>query len=125
MFVAKGLKGRLNVALLPDLLVVRVIIGGHHMLIVLLAIVSLILSPVVWGYAISTEWAWFAVPLGLPSLSVAHGIGLSYLVRLFVTEGNHHEDSRTSQEKVASAVSFALFYPLISLLGAYIILQFM
>ena len=37
----------------------------------------------VGGFAVSTMWGWFIVPLGAPAMSLAHGYGLSLFVSLF------------------------------------------
>ena len=37
----------------------------------------------VGGFAVSTMWGWFIVPLGAPAMSLAHGYGLSLFVTLF------------------------------------------
>jgi len=35
------------------------------------------------GFVLSTMWAWFVVPLGLPAIGIALAIGLSLTVGLF------------------------------------------
>lgn len=37
----------------------------------------------VGGFAVSTMWGWFIVPLGAPAMSLAHGYGLTLFVSLF------------------------------------------
>ena len=49
------------------------------------AVIALMLMPVVIfvaGLSISTNWNWFAVPLGAPSITIAHGYGLCLLASL-------------------------------------------
>jgi len=46
---------------------------------VLLVIIA-VLEPIFKGFVTATLWEWFATPLGLPSISVAHMIGLLTLM---------------------------------------------
>lgn len=58
-------------------LAVSALIGQLSLLIVLL------FQPVLYGWVITYLWVWYVVPLGVPTLSVPHAIGLSLVARSF------------------------------------------
>jgi hypothetical protein len=64
------------------------------------------------GYVISVLWRWFAVPLGIPSISVVHGIGIDLLVSLLVFKPI---DLKASADDCLKAV----FVPVIALVIAW------
>lgn len=48
-----------------------------------LAVVLIVPLAIQNGWILSVCWRWFMVPLGVPSIGVAHAIGLSSLFSLF------------------------------------------
>ena len=63
----------------------------------------------VGGFAVSTMWGWFVVPLGAPVMSLAHGYGLSLFVSLFtqslIIQSQFKDDPEfTTNMKVALSV---------------------
>lgn len=38
------------------------------------------------GYVDAKLWAWFLVPLGVPSIGVAHAVGIGILIRAFTSQ---------------------------------------
>lgn len=71
------------------------------------------------GYAISVLWRWFAVPLGVPAISVAHGIGIDLLMGLLVFKAIDLNASADDRLKVAFApvVTLAIAWPVHLLMG--------
>ena len=64
---------------------------------------------IVGGFAVSTMWGWFIVPLGAPAMSLAHGYGLSLFVSLFtqqlIIQSQFKDDPKfTTNMKVALSV---------------------
>lgn len=58
----------------------------------LIALGLAIALAVLRGWVLSYLWFWFLVPLGVPSIGVAHAMGLSLLVSLF-TAGASSKDA--------------------------------
>lgn len=50
---------------------------------VLLAIVMVVAISIYHAFVIQILWGWYVVPLGVPSISVAHAFGLSCLAGVF------------------------------------------
>ena len=78
------------------------------------------------GWALSTLWGWFVVPLfGLPSLTIAQAIGLSAVVSLFRTT-NTNSKSSDDDAFMMFAKSFAavIFVPLLSVGWGWVVVQF-
>lgn len=80
------------------------------------AIVSILLAlPVsIWAaWVEKTLWYWFAVPLGLPAIGMAHAYGLSALL-VCITGGisaalfRKNDDTSPSTRMVALAIGFAI-----------------
>jgi hypothetical protein len=71
------------------------------------------------GYVISVLWRWFAVPLGIPPISVVHGIGIDLLVGLLVFKAIDLNASADDRLKVAFApvVTLAIAWPVHLLMG--------
>lgn len=61
---------------------------GKFVLIVLLAIPTTLLG----GVAIADMWEWFIVPIGVPVISIAQGIGISLLLGLMSPSRAGKED---------------------------------
>lgn len=58
-------------------------------------------------------WAWFVVPLGLPSIGMAHAYGISMLVGLMTP----YRDNKKSEW--SEVVALAILRPLLCLLFAW------
>ncbi len=55
--------------------------GGAEILFIAVASVGVIAVLAIWqGYVLSILWGWFFVPLGLPTISIAHAIGIALVV---------------------------------------------
>ena len=59
---------------------------------VLLVLAAAPVAAVSHGLAISIMWGWFVVPLGMPSLSIAHAFGLALLLRMVSTRMPKSDD---------------------------------
>lgn len=57
-------------------------------------LIYLPVSCVVHGWLISILWAWFAVPLGAPTIGVAHAVGLSCLAGSFLYRLSRRDDTQ-------------------------------
>jgi hypothetical protein len=49
----------------------------------LMLVLLLPIATIVDGWALSTLWGWFIVPLGVPAIGIAHAFGISCTVSLF------------------------------------------
>ena len=47
--------------------------------VILLVVIGISAAILVNGFVISTLWAWFLVPLGLPQIGIIHAAGISIL----------------------------------------------
>ena len=68
---------------------------------------------IVYGWALTMLWGWFAVPLfHVPALNIAQAIGISMIIRLFtpMPEDKGEEDKRETAKKVIDTV-IALLVP--------------
>lgn len=55
-------------------------------------IVIIPLTSIYYGWAISTLWNWFIVPLGVMEIGTAHAIGISCLLGLFLSTKANQPD---------------------------------
>ena len=94
-------------------------------LLILGAVVGLALLGIWWGYAIHTLWAWFAVPLGVTPISIAHAYGLSVLFGLFMSTRGLDVGKEKSNDEWASSVILGVLMPAIALLFGWIAVGFM
>lgn len=76
------------------------------------------------GWVLEKLWGWFATPLGLPDLGVAHAIGIAVLVSFLTHQYIGVKDERDSKTKIAAGLG-AIVSPFATLLVAYIIHSFM
>ncbi len=53
------------------------------------------------GYVLTILWGWFIVPLGAPTIGVAHAVGFA---AMFVLRGRGRDDNRTVMQAFLSAV---------------------
>lgn len=78
------------------------------------------------GYALSVMWKWFAVPLGVPAIGVAHAIGLAAIVAMMAKSyEDNAENERSGNEKLARAWAIGLLGPLFALIFGWIVKGFM
>lgn len=94
-------------------------------LLIILGIIPLIFClAVLRGWALSILWSWFMVPLGLPTLGIAHAIGFAMTVA-FLT----HQDSTKVDDRETKEVGLQIAVQVGSCLGSlgigWIITQFM
>ena len=87
---------------------------------------SLLMGIFVSGFVISTLWLWFAVPLGIPAISVLGGAGFSLLVNYispFVDTTQLAKKDTYDQKTaaIATILSALIFRPAIFLGLGYII----
>lgn len=64
----------------------EVLLAGGFLIAFFSTIISVVLIPL-WilnGWVFMTLWGWFAVPLGAPSITLAHGLGIACLVHFLV-----------------------------------------
>jgi hypothetical protein len=56
----------------------------------LAVIVLIALFPIIIlrGFVLSRLWAWFLIPLGLPSIGVAHAIGIALIFSAFFSKSS-------------------------------------
>jgi hypothetical protein len=92
-------------------------------LVIFLVLVSIPVSIVLNGLALSYLWLWFVVsPFGLPVLSVAQAVGLAALIRFTTYQDmDVMQNKRTSSERLSRAIFLAIGAPLFALLFGYII----
>lgn len=93
-----------------------------------LIMIGVILAGIVLrGWALSTLWAWFLVPIGVTAIGINTALGISVIVGLFTTH-LHQESVKTDKKSIADAcatiVTKAIGSPLAALLVGWIILQF-
>ena len=81
------------------------LIGG-----VMFALVLIVASSLLGGVIIQDAWEWFIEPLGAPSISIAHAIGLSMMISYFKIGLARESQSENAGE------SFAMFGRLILLM---------
>ena len=89
-------------------------------------IVVIVLSVIMNGWAISTLWAWFVVPIfALPTLGIAQAIGLSCLVGLFRQSSTNSDKAKDTTDALATALGQALVTPVITVGLGWVIHLFM
>lgn len=67
------------------------------------------------AYAGSILWAWFAVPLGLPSLSLWHVWGFVLIGGVAFDRGRSPRKEKPTQSELGEAVGYAVLGPAMSL----------
>jgi len=92
------------------------------MLKTLVGFIADLISTVIHGWVLSLLWLWFLVPLGLPTLAIAHAIGIGVLVGLLT---NQYIPNRDSEEEILNMVAHSICQPLILLTIGYIAKSFM
>jgi hypothetical protein len=86
-------------------------------------ILMIVLGSIYSGWILSIIWSWFMVPVfGLPSLSVAAGIGIKITVMLLVNPGKIEQTKdREFAEILANSFSQFFIGPTVVLFIAWIV----
>lgn len=89
-------------------------------------IAILVVGVLAKGVALSVLWGWFAVPLGLPDIGIAHAIGVSVIFSLLA----HHasikkEEGYDLSELIAKLLGYTIAWPMIAIGIGYIVKSFM
>lgn len=79
----------------------------------------LILSIILTAYTVSTLWLWFIVPLGAPTIGMAHAYGAALLLQYLTVRVSDKE------EDVGATVVLQILKSLGALLVGLVTLQFM
>jgi hypothetical protein len=74
------------------------------------------------GFFLSIMWGWFLVPLGVPSIGVAHAWGLAMLLSLLTFKLK--QDNSTLHELLAGII-YGIIFPPIALFFGWIALMIM
>lgn len=84
---------------------------------VILGIITLGLIPIsylLYGFVLKTMWAWFLVPLGLPSIGLGTAIGIRIMYTL-IEYNTHSPEEEDTVKKFIIALATMVFKPLICL----------
>lgn len=82
-------------------------------------IAMMLISVMVTGWAVSTLWGWFIVPLGVQALSFAHAYGISVMASVFM-------GTRGIKDKVElSNWIKGVMFPILGVFFGFIAVQFM
>ena len=102
---------------------------GFYAICICLILIGLVINTIVAGWVLAVMWSWFMVPLGLPAISIFHGLGIMtvvgmFLVGVYVAIGklsNKFKDkAESSEEALILGVVTNLVMPLV-----YLIILFM
>jgi hypothetical protein len=79
------------------------------------------------GWALTWLWLWFAVPFGLPQISISWGIGLAALVSVLGRYGSSEgkDETKSSGRRMIDVYAKLIMVPLVGLLIGWIAHQFM
>ena len=90
-------------------------------------ILLFVVSAIVKGYVLSLLWAWFVVPLGVPTLTVVQAIGVSLTVGFLTKEWDTSGDDDIGEvtEGVIVLCVYGLGRPVTALAVGYLITCFM
>ena len=82
-------------------------------------IAMILISVIITGWAVSTLWGWFIVPLGVQALSFAHAYGISVMASVFM-------GTRGIKDKVElSDWIKGVMFPILGVFFGFIAVQFM
>jgi len=59
------------------------------------------------GYTISVLWNWFIVPIGMPTINIAHAVGISLAIGYLT---NDHKKAKIKKEEMKKNMSKKEFY---------------
>ncbi len=90
-------------------------------------LVTLIVSPIWRGYALSKLWLWFIVStFGAAPLGIAQSIGLALVVSFLTHQLDSYEDKEKSvTEKLVAAIIITFLSPAMALLFGWIVKGFL
>lgn len=98
------------------------------MMFVLMLIGLIVTGVVLRGWAISTLWGWFLVPIGAPAIGINTAIGIAVIIGLFTHHLVHDVvkigDKRSAADLFSTVVSRTVGAPLMALLVGWIVLLF-
>lgn len=80
------------------------------------------------GWALSTLWAWFLVPIGVPAIGIATALGISVIIGLFTVHLNNDKikiSNKSSPELIGNVLAKAIGGPLMSVFVGWVITLFM
>lgn len=87
-----------------------------------LYLIAIVPSALLWGLVLRDLWAWFAVPLGAPAITIAQAVGLSILGSYFKygVKRDHGDDDEEDllAKAVGHLVETTLFVLLLWAYGA-------
>jgi len=92
------------------------------LVILILLIVTITLSSILNGWALSLLWSWFMVPLGLPPIGIAWAIGISIVIGYLT---NHNEKKKGEEVDSTHVVIVAFMRPVFAVGIGYIVHSFM
>jgi putative flippase GtrA len=90
-------------------------------------LITLILSPIWRGYALSKLWLWFIVStFGAAPLGIAQSIGLALVVSFLTHQYDSYEDKeKSATERMVTGVVIAFLSPAMALLIGWIVKGFL
>lgn len=90
-------------------------------------LITLIVTPIWRGYALSKLWLWFIVStFGAAPLGIAQSIGLALVVSFLCHQYNSYEDKeKSANERMAASVLYAFLSPAMALLIGWIVKGFL
>jgi len=94
--------------------------------IIILAVIGVVGGALMQGWALSTLWAWFIVPLfGVPLMPVGYAIGVSLLVGTLLFNTSTPKSNMTTSEQIGLVIGKVFVAPILSVFMGWIVLQFM
>jgi hypothetical protein len=97
-------------------------------LIIGLSMIGIVVAAILMrAWVFTILWSWFAVPYGLPAISIASAVGIALIVGMF-THGLKREDTvkiKTLSDFTSEVLSRAFGTPLATLLLGWIVTWFM
>lgn len=90
-------------------------------------LITMILSPIWCGYALSKLWLWFIVStFGASPLGIAESIGLALVVSFLTHQHDSYEDKeKSATERIVMGVVHAFLAPAMALLIGWIVKGFL
>ena len=90
---------------------------------------ALLVGIIVRGWALSTLWLWFLVPIGAPVIGITTALGISVILGLFTAhlnqEASKDNKSKTLSELYGTIVAKSIGAPLVSVATGWLITLFM
>ena len=97
----------------------------HTVLIAFIALVLMIVSAMVNGWALSILWGWFIVPVfGLPKISIVQAAGINLLATTIVAQ-RPKDDEDDPKLSLAKDFLFSILHPFLALMLGYVVHLFM